>query len=246
MENVSKLCSQTTDVSISSSFHQYNNSINIVSNNDRTIIHDTDTSNNHLVEKENIYTSEKDNENKYPINIFRYKFSNKINDLLYNFSKIHQYDDRNTFKEAWQLWLEENNECIDLEIRRLREINYSGDIIEKMFKSARYYFRKKNPAGKEQKNRREYIGVNKELLEVIDNHISKNLLTETIKKPSNSFNNFCIVYEDLYNNEITRLTELEIFNTDKDTDIENIKNKIKKTYKNRYFNIQKKKTINPN
>ena len=33
--------------------------------------------------------------------IFRYKFNDMFAEQLYEFSKIHQYDDRATFKEAW-------------------------------------------------------------------------------------------------------------------------------------------------
>ena len=42
--------------------------------------------------------------------IYRYKFTDDFINILCNFAKIHQYDERNTFKEAWAFWIEENKE----------------------------------------------------------------------------------------------------------------------------------------
>lgn len=165
-----------------------------------------------------------DNKN---INIYRYKFSDSIIQLLYAFSKIHQYDDRSTFKEAWNLWLDENQEIVECEIRRLNNLEYDGDVKDKMFKSARYYFRKKNAEKKEPKKRGSYISLNKELLQSIDDHIEINVKLSNFK-PSNGFDNFCNNHTELLKDEIRRLQEKMIDN-------ETIKNKIKKTYKNRYF-----------
>jgi len=168
-----------------------------------------------------------DLQNNITINIYRYKFSDSIIQLLYAFSKIHQYDDRCTFKEAWNLWLEENQQIIECEIRRLNNLDYEGDVKDKMFKSARYYFRKKNTEKKEPKKRGIYISLNKELLEIIDHHIEVNVKLSNFK-PSNGFDNFCNDYAEPLKEEILRLQEKRIDN-------ETIKNKIKKTYKNRYF-----------
>lgn len=120
--------------------------VTIISNNNRTDIYEStstitpfsDTNKNETTSFKNDLCNYKNN-----INIYRYKFAERINELLLIFSKIHQYDDRKTFKEAWEIWREDNKEILDCEIERLKEINYEGDIINKMFKSARYYFRKK-------------------------------------------------------------------------------------------------------
>ena len=76
---------------------------------------------------------------------YRYKFTNEFINELYIFSKIHQYDDRKTFKEAWNNWIieDEIERLIQCELLRLEEIEYKGDIMIKMFQSARYYYRKK-------------------------------------------------------------------------------------------------------
>ena len=99
-----------------------------------------------------------------------------------------------------------------------------------MFKSARYYFRKKSTEKKEPSRRRNYIGLQKELLESMDNHILNNVKKDDYK-PSNGFDSFCRENLDLLKSEVNKLISYNI------TDINEIKNKIKKTYKNRYFMI---------
>ena len=37
--------------------------------------------------------------------IYRYKFTEHFMEELYEFSKIHQYDARKDFKEAWKIWI---------------------------------------------------------------------------------------------------------------------------------------------
>jgi hypothetical protein len=162
------------------------------------------------------------------VNIYRYKFTQEFMDELYKFSKIHQYDHRKDFKEAWKIWTEENDELISNEIRRLDNLGYEGDIIDKMFKSARYYYRKKSTEKKAPKQRRVYVGLQKELLESMDEHIDSNISNKEFK-PSTGFDNYCISNIDLLKCEINRLLANGI------KDSEEIKNKIKKTYKNRYF-----------
>jgi hypothetical protein len=163
------------------------------------------------------------------INIYRYKFTDEFTRELYNFSKIHQYDQRKDFKEAWEIWIDNNRELINNEINRLTNLQYDGDILDKMFKSARYYFRKKSTDKKEPKKRRDYIGSEKAFLRSIDNHILSNYKSNDKYKPSEGFVDFCKSNIDLLREEINRLQSMNI------TDIEDIKNKIKKTYKNRYF-----------
>ena len=169
---------------------------------------------------------EKDNE--FNINIFRYKFSNEFINPLYQFSKIHQYDHRKDFKEAWTIWIEENEDLVNKEVKRLSELDYKGDILDKMFKSARYYFRKKSTEKKEPQKRRNYVGIQTELLKEMDNHISINKKNENYK-PSTGFDDFCKQNIDLLKIEVNSLCKSGI------TDSDEIKNKIKKTYKNRYF-----------
>ena len=165
-----------------------------------------------------------------PSVIYRFKFTEDFMEELYNFSKIHQYDLRKDFKEAWKVWTEENQESIDNEILRLSNLGYEGDINDKMFKSARYYFRKKSIEKKEPKERRQYISVNRELLEAMDVHIEKNIFNLEYQ-PKTGFISFCKENENILKDTISKIYEQGI----KDSSL--IEDKIKKTYKNRYFRL---------
>lgn len=162
------------------------------------------------------------------VNIFRFKFTDEFTCELYKFSKIHQYDHRKDFKEAWNTWVEEQEEIVSIEVRRLTSLGYEGNILEKMFKSARYYFRKKGVQKKEPVKRRVYQGVQKELLDAMDTHITDHINDKNYK-PSEGFDHFCKEHLDVVKEEVNHLCKNGF------TDAQEIKNKIKKTYKNRYF-----------
>lgn len=210
----------TNDVVIDSSI--LNISDNIRTSNGRL-----DSFSNHGANKEHL---EEDNHNndEINVNIFRFKFKDEFTEELYKFAKIHQYDHRKDFKEAWKIWLEDNEEIVEEEVRRLTNLKYEGDILDKMFKSARYYFRKKGTEKKEPAKRRVYQGVQKELLEAMDEHIKCNI-NDKDYKPSDGFDNFCKENIEVIKEEVSILCKSGF------TDSNEIKNKIKKTYKNRYF-----------
>ncbi len=171
-----------------------------------------------------------------PTLIYRFKFTEDFMEELYKFSKIHQYDERKDFKEAWKVWTEENQDIIDEETIRLTNLGYpkDGDILDKMFKSARYYFRKKSTEKKEPKQRRQYISVPRELLESMDHHIEENVYNIDYQ-PKTGFVSFCKSNEKVLKSAIAKIFEQGI------SDSSLIEDKIKKTYKNRYFMLTQMK-----
>jgi hypothetical protein len=213
---------------LSNTFHNRDDNNNdIIRTNNSRFIDFPDTQNNiERNDQDDIYNDE----NELNASIFRYKFIDEFTSELYKFSKIHQYDARKDFKEAWLKWTEENSEIIEKEIRRLTEFGYEGDVMDKMFKSARYYFRKKSTEKKAPQDRRDYIETNRELLESMDSHIK----TCSNYKPSYAFDLFCKENTEILKKEVFRL-----FNSGLKDPCE-IKNKIKKTYKNRYFILIRK------
>jgi len=223
--------------------HNINNNFNntdIVINHDRTIGSGfrslEKTANFHTdIERHNEPLDsyvEEDLERLDNIKIYRYKFSVEFVEELYKFSKIHQYDHRKDFKDAWEVWIDDNSSLIFKESTRLTELGYDGDILNKMFTSARYYFRKKGTEKKEPRMRCTYIGTQKELLDAMDNHITLSMNTnEHVFKPSTGFTEFCKEHIALLQQEIELLIKFNIVTSDE------IKKKIKKTYKNRYFMI---------
>lgn len=168
-----------------------------------------------------------------PSIIYRYKFTEDFMEELYKFSKIHQYDDRKDFKEAWKIWTEDNEEIIDEDMRRLVNLGYEGDVLNKMFKSARYYFRKKTREQKKTVQRRKYINVNRELLDAMDQHIGEKIFQDNYR-PKTGFIEFCKDNEKILKDTIAKIFEQGV----KDSNL--IEEKIKKTYKNRYFMLTNK------
>ena len=170
------------------------------------------------------------------IPIYRFKFTQDFMEELHKFSKIHYLDNRKDFKEAWVKWSEEEEkkDLIEKEIKRLNDQGFHGDILDKMFKSARYYFRKREDNNSEKTGviQRNYHCCSKYLLEIMDKQI-KNLLLEKDKesKPSIAFLHFCKENKELLKEEIESLFKSGF------TDVKEIQNKIKKTYKNKYFSI---------
>ena len=173
------------------------------------------------------------------IPIYRFKFTQDFMEELHKFSKIHYLDNRKDFKEAWVIWSEEEEkkDLIEKEIKRLNDLGFHGDILDKMFKSARYYFRKREDNNSEktgfvENSQRNYHCCSKYLLEIMDKQI-KNLILEKDKeaKPSIAFLHFCKENKDLLKEEIESLFKSGF------TDVKEIQNKIKKTYKNKYFSI---------
>jgi hypothetical protein len=180
-----------------------------------------------------VVVERREEEEKYENNIYRFKFTQSFMDELSQFSKVHQYDDRHIFKEAWKKWSEEDQtELIDEEIQRLSMLGYEGDILDKMFKSARYYFKNKSSIKNDAKERRTYVNISKEILDLMDLHIKSNMKADK-NKPSDGFTMFCNMYKDELNKEVGILIQKNF------TDATMISTKFKKTYKNRYFNITK-------
>ena len=227
----------------------------------------------------------------YTKKTYRHEFSKEFMTELSRFSKVHQYDDRITYKSEWQKWTnnEEIAQSMETEKRRLQENGYIGDIDDKMFKAGRYYFRKKttttilNNHQKEKEEeeeeekeeeeeeesttpstpstpstskasttttapteRRTYITMSKQCIRMMDEHIQASASSSSSSpfKPSICYTNF---YEtkmtsDEMTTEIGNIVEkyektlgANSSNRTEDELTQEIMDKIKKTYKNRYY-----------
>ena len=187
--------------------------------------------------------------------IFRFEFSEDIMELIKRFSLIHQYDERKVYKERWNNWFQEHKEIMEREMHRMIDLGYEGDVHDKMFKAGRYYFRKKNikkdKEDKEDKEgrdantmdlkkkndektpqkKRNYISMLQTTLDAMDKHLQEQLETNDNFSPASGFDNFCANFTTIIRTEVNRMvTENEMKTTE-------ISNKIKKTYKNRYYMI---------
>ena len=165
--------------------------------------------------------------------IYRFKFSPKFLEHLKEFSRIHRFDTACAFKDNWEIWCDENKDIIEEESNKLKEKGYCGKVLVKMYKSARYYFKTKSNKKSEPVKRRNYIGLDSEFRDLMDNHI-ENICARREMKPSDGFVNF--VDEEKYIDKInTETVRLKSYNFKQ----EEIFSKMKKTYKNRYFIYQK-------
>jgi len=160
--------------------------------------------------------------------IYRYKFTDEIINLLTAFAKTHQFDDRHVYKEAWNIWYEENLEALETEVRRMISLGYDGNVADKMFKAGRYYFRKKNLIMAKPQVRRKYITFGPEVLDAMDEHVDANI-TNPDYSPASGYINFCETNIPILKMEIQNVCSKHII-SGKDMSL-----KIKKTYKNRYF-----------
>jgi len=218
-------------------------------------------------------TRQSDNNN---IKIYRHEFSKEFIAELSRFSKVHQYDDRHTYKSEWTKWtqLDDIAQAMEIEKRRLEENGYKGDIEDKMFKAGRYYFKKKatatttatatatatepsssssvpdlpvldantptTPGG-----RRPYITMSKECIKAMDQHIlaASSASSTTEFKPSSCYDDFyqTQMTSDQMTKEIGHIIEKyektpgAMTNITPEELTEQIMDKIKKTYKNRYY-----------
>ena len=184
--------------------------------------------------------------------IFRFNLSDEMVDALLDFSKMHQFDDRHAYADAWNEWKNAPHisKMLADEIERLQNLDYRGSaesIENKIFKSGRYYFRNKSFVKAPPKTRGKYISVSKELICAMDEHIARGINNngnngnngdncgQTPSPPADLFNEFCKRCVDILKIEINRLIDLEQFSEDPALIIA----KIKKTFKNRVFQFLK-------
>ena len=194
---------------------------------DKNIIDDVNIN----VSKLNINDTTNDTINDTNSSIYRFKFTTDVMIYLTSFAKKHQFVDRKTYKEAWETWLNDNFEMVEEECCRLYKLGYEGDVKDKMFKAARYYFRKKSSNKLEPQKRKNYVTVDHELLNCMDEHIRRNIGSSGYS-PASGYSDFCQSNINALNDEVIRLLDCDL-------NKEEITTKIKKTYKNRYFIISR-------
>lgn len=122
------------------------------------------------------YENKNKNENKkiqVRLETFHFRFSEELVERFTYFATLHRFDERKVYKENWVKWIAEEdvNACIAEEIERLTAEGYNGDILDKMFKSVRYYYRKKPFEPAPPKIRKTYESFPQDVLQSIDAHI---------------------------------------------------------------------------
>jgi len=170
------------------------------------------------------------------VKTFRFKFSDEIMSEISGFARIHRYDSKDDFKEAWSQWTGDNIRLISAEQERLAGMGFDGDVNKKMYVSARYYFKNKTDVDDEPKKRRKYVTIDKSFIKLIDQYITTAIQNgdESIYKPANCFQDF------IEENETQTTILVRKLASDDNLENSDIIAKIKKTFKNRYFVLTKK------
>ena len=193
--------------------------------------------------------------------IYRFKFNPEIIDLLNYFAKLHQYDNRKDFKDAWKKWYESNRDILERETRRVIMLGYTGDVEDKMYKATRYYFKKKLGIGSETSSLVTTVASNDDKSDETNVSVSvsktpsktpskrrqyvtlshdiidamdthiKTNMKNENYKPALGFDDFC------KNNMVIVATEKLTLENNHNLKKDYISSKIKKTYKNRYYLI---------
>ena len=206
---------------------------------------------------------------KVKVKTHSFSFSKDFTEALDEFSKQHKSVDRFEFKNAFSRWItkKEIGEQISNEINRLKEQKeFNGtiqNIYDKMFHSARYYFRKKNlkhtskqdkTLDKDKNNqnnqtnqsdcKKEKLGhLSKVFTNLMDEHIKKYIMKFVEENKDNiqvkSSADPARAYEDFCLSHKSHFrSEIEIISKRTTTlDTKELVQKFKKAYKNRFYKI---------
>jgi hypothetical protein len=176
---------------------------------------------------------------------FRFDFTSEVGNLLAKFSDEHETEKYNVFQSSWNSWInmEGISDILTKECGRLREEGYTGDVWDKLYKSARYYYKKRGRSNQALNSktveRSPKIKFSERYLmklnENIESQLNGNRSDNNVISLSNNdaFNEFCKVnkYEIV---EELRLVKERYGELPKD-----IIKKLKKIFKNHFYNNRK-------
>jgi hypothetical protein len=170
--------------------------------------------------------------NKHHIHEWRQK--------IQEFSKTHQTNKKD-FETEWIKWVNHNRILYETEKQRLIEIGCKGDLDDKLFKSARYYYRKKNTEKQQKSKRKNYEGFTKNIREMMKQHIFTIIsYSETNKEnisPMTAYDNFCKTQTNRIYKEIQSFLR-QTYLPNKKIDPYQFAIQFRKSYKNHFYKIR--------
>ena len=180
----------------------------------------------------------------------RYKFNKEITEMLSDFAKIHQYDGSKLYKEAWNNWIkeEEVGSKLEEECSRLIKQGMVDDVMSRLYKSSRYYYRKKiHSSNVAPKERKQYEGFSQDVLHKMDAQIIREIngnidMTDDDKvisrfTPATSFELYMDENPDCVSD---LLSGNQMSAEEHRNETTAAVNRLKKTYKNRFYKIKVK------
>jgi hypothetical protein len=170
----------------------------------------------------------------------RYVFGKEISAELKQFTEEHKEYDRKSYKLAWQKWTTNDNikSLICAEIEK----QPNADVMDKMYKSTWYYYRKKSDKNDEKQPRKKYDAFSGDIIREIEKHIRDQIQNNIDVKtsisnitPAESFNNFCRDCREIVLEEINgTYGDSQITNDEVKITLE----KFKKAYKNKFYTVR--------
>jgi len=158
------------------------------------------------------------------INLFktsRLAFSEEFASKIYTFSNTYCREHFKVFREKWNTWQTEHKEELDNEIEKIQSTgikNSIDEIKEKIYTSARFYFRKqskqqeKKQKQNERKNNKREVKlppISKTIKQTIEQFIQdKQQKIQNQKKPIEIYREYCETYIKEINHEINRLRQI--------------------------------------
>jgi hypothetical protein len=179
---------------------------------------------------------------------YRFDFTDEFGKALSGFALRNIEADRKTFSKEWEFWCDnpEIKDSIMCEIATMKQKGFEGDVLDKMFKSVRYYHRKNVSRAKEIKYKNEpkrhSNRFTKTFLEIIDAHIYNYIKERSDKSPesriclsqSEAYKQFCETNSgDIYVELLGIKRQRGLL------DAETIPDKFKKAYKTRFYTKRK-------
>jgi len=112
------------------------------------------------------------------IQTLRFVYTDEITELLNNFAKDHHNDERKKFKTEWNNWVQQKEikDKLTNEVDRLKKLGMEDDIMDKIFKSVKYYYCKKlqnkiKPPSRPKPQVKNYTTLSYKILTRMDEHI---------------------------------------------------------------------------
>lgn len=184
--------------------------------------------------------------------MMKHIFSEEFSNVLHEFSKEHHREQIKTFRESWKTWISNDDIQIKIkeEMEKMRKSNVmwtDGEIMQKIYTSARFYYRKKekqtnktNEKTNEKKQPKPYIGFTKDFIKLIDNNIKEHVLQKTETETTVTldqkqiFHKFALEHTEEINEELGKLKQ-KYDEMNATFEPHDIAAKCKKVFTNRFY-----------
>ena len=183
--------------------------------------------------------------------VFRFKLDPSLCSDMAEFARIHRHDSRPDFREHFDDWYVAQHETIGREADRLESIGYTADLKVKLFRSIKYYYMKRDrgeigtrgeigvPNNTHPTRPTKYIQLDRDFAADIVDFITLRCVPSKTR-PKDGYTAFLDAYAIEVETEVSRIVGTH------DLTVESATTKIKKTFKNCYFQVNKRANNNNN